>query len=97
MLLFAWAFSRRQERRQAQWSTSAPNTGLHRPAEAAEDIRRIKSQDGPDLILSGSSTLTSRRMRHIVSRPARLRARRDVRIRPGMLKYRPDERGDGFV
>jgi dihydrofolate reductase len=24
-----------------------------------EDIRRIKSQDGPDLILSGSSTLTS--------------------------------------
>jgi dihydrofolate reductase len=27
--------------------------------DIAEDIRRIKSQDGPDLILSGSSTLTS--------------------------------------
>jgi dihydrofolate reductase len=25
-----------------------------------EGIRRIKSQDGPDLVLSGSSTLTSR-------------------------------------
>jgi dihydrofolate reductase len=27
--------------------------------DIVEDIRRIKSQDGPDLILSGSSTLTS--------------------------------------
>jgi dihydrofolate reductase len=27
--------------------------------DTGEDIRRIKSQDGPDLILSGSSTLTS--------------------------------------
>jgi len=29
-----------------------------------EDIRRIKSQDGPDLILSGSSTLTSTLLEH---------------------------------
>jgi dihydrofolate reductase len=29
-----------------------------------EDIRRIKSEDGPDLILSGSSTLTSTLLAH---------------------------------
>ena len=29
-----------------------------------EEIRRIKSQDGPDLILSGSSTLTSTLLEH---------------------------------
>ena len=29
-----------------------------------EDIRRLKSQDGPDLILSGSSTLTSMLLEH---------------------------------
>ncbi|MDB5821482.1 MAG: dihydrofolate reductase [Herminiimonas sp.] len=29
-----------------------------------EDIRRIKSQDGPDLVLSGSSTLTSTVLEH---------------------------------
>jgi dihydrofolate reductase len=31
---------------------------------AAEDIRRIKAQDGPDLVLSGSSTLTSTLLEH---------------------------------
>jgi dihydrofolate reductase len=30
----------------------------------AEDIRRLKAQDGPDLILSGSSTLTSTLLEH---------------------------------
>ena len=29
-----------------------------------EDTRRIKSQDGPDLMLSGSSTLTSTLLQH---------------------------------
>ena len=29
-----------------------------------EDVRRIKSEDGPDLILSGSSTLTSTLLEH---------------------------------
>src|ERR1700733_682100 len=29
-----------------------------------EGVRRIKSQDGPDLILSGSSTLTSTLLEH---------------------------------
>lgn len=32
--------------------------------DIVEDIRRIKSQDGPDLILSGSSTLTSTLLEH---------------------------------
>ncbi len=32
--------------------------------DIVEDIRRIKSQDGPDLILWGSSTLTSRVLEH---------------------------------
>jgi dihydrofolate reductase len=32
--------------------------------DIVEDIRRIKSQDGPDLILSGSSTLTSTLLDH---------------------------------
>jgi dihydrofolate reductase len=32
--------------------------------DVVEDIRRIKSQDGPDLILSGSSTLTSPLLEH---------------------------------
>jgi dihydrofolate reductase len=32
--------------------------------DLVEDIRRIKSQDGPDLILSGSSTLTSPLLEH---------------------------------
>jgi dihydrofolate reductase len=32
--------------------------------DVVEDIRRIKSQDGPDLILSGSSTLTSTLLEH---------------------------------
>jgi dihydrofolate reductase len=39
------------------------------PAEAvgpdiAEDVRRVKAQDGPDLIVSGSSTLTSTLLDH---------------------------------
>src|SRR4029453_15163173 len=33
-------------------------------ADIVEGIRRIKSQDGPDLILSGSSTLTSTLLEH---------------------------------
>lgn len=32
--------------------------------DIVEDIRRIKSQDGPDFILSGSSTLTSPLLEH---------------------------------
>jgi dihydrofolate reductase len=32
--------------------------------DIVEDIRRIKSHDGPDLILSGSSTLTSTLLEH---------------------------------
>lgn len=32
--------------------------------DIVEDIRRIKSEDGPDLILSGSSTLTSTLLEH---------------------------------
>ena len=32
--------------------------------DIVEDVRRIKSQDGPDLILSGSSTLTSTLLEH---------------------------------
>src|SRR3954468_20617918 len=32
--------------------------------DIVEDIRRIKSQDGPDLVLSGSSTLTSTLLEH---------------------------------
>ena len=32
--------------------------------DIVEGIRRIKSQDGPDLILSGSSTLTSTQLEH---------------------------------
>jgi dihydrofolate reductase len=32
--------------------------------DIVEDVRRIKSQDGPDLILSGSSTLTSPLLEH---------------------------------
>src|ERR1700734_2310571 len=32
--------------------------------ELVEDLRRIKSQDGPDLILCASSTLTSRLLEH---------------------------------
>jgi dihydrofolate reductase len=32
--------------------------------DLAEGVRRIKSQDGPDLVLSGSSTLTSTLLEH---------------------------------
>ena len=32
--------------------------------DLVEGVRRIKSQDGPDLILSGSSTLTSTLLEH---------------------------------
>jgi dihydrofolate reductase len=32
--------------------------------DIAEDVRRVKSQDGPDLILWGSSTLTSMLLEH---------------------------------
>ena len=32
--------------------------------DIVEGIRRIKSQDGPDLVLSGSSTLTSTLLEH---------------------------------
>ena len=32
--------------------------------DVAEAVRRIKSQDGPDLVLSGSSTLTSTLLEH---------------------------------
>ncbi len=35
--------------------------------DVVEDIRRIKSQDGPDLILWGSSTLTSTLLEHGVA------------------------------
>jgi dihydrofolate reductase len=58
-------------------STPRRNTSAtHRPESLAwgpfegvgpnlvEGIRRIKSQDGPDLILSGSSTLTSTLLEH---------------------------------
>jgi dihydrofolate reductase len=33
-------------------------------ADVVERVRRIKSQDGPDLVLSGSSTLTSALLEH---------------------------------
>ena len=33
-------------------------------SDIVEGVRRIKSQDGPDLILSGSSTLTSTLLEH---------------------------------
>jgi dihydrofolate reductase len=39
-----------------------PTPGIGR--DLVEGIRRIKSQDGPDLILSGSSTLTSMLLEH---------------------------------
>ena len=44
----------------------APVRGPPRPlrSDIVEDIRRIKSQDGRDLILSGSSTLTSTLLEH---------------------------------
>ena len=32
--------------------------------DVVEDVRRIKSQDGPDLVLSGSGTLTSTLLEH---------------------------------
>ena len=32
--------------------------------DIVENVRRIKSQDGPDLVLSGSSTLTSTLLEH---------------------------------
>ena len=35
--------------------------------DIVEGIRRIKSQDGPDLILSGSSTLTSTLLEHVLA------------------------------
>jgi dihydrofolate reductase len=35
--------------------------------DIVEGVRRIKSQDGPDLILSGSSTLTSTLLEHGVA------------------------------
>src|SRR3989475_2934036 len=35
--------------------------------DVVEGIRRIKSQDGPDLILSGSSTLTSPRLEYVLA------------------------------
>ena len=55
---------------------AAKNVVSHRPeslewgafegvgADLVEEIRRIKSQDGPDLILFGSSTLTSPLLEH---------------------------------
>jgi len=39
-----------------------PSVGLG--PDIAADVRRIKSEDGPDLILSGSSTLTSALLDH---------------------------------
>lgn len=39
-----------------------PSDGLG--PDIVVDIRRIKSQDGPDLVLSGSATLTSRLLEH---------------------------------
>jgi dihydrofolate reductase len=39
-----------------------PSAGVG--ADFVESIRRIKSQDGPDLVLSGSSTLTSTVLEH---------------------------------
>ena len=35
--------------------------------DIVDGIRRIKSQDGPDLILSGSSTLTSTLLEHVLA------------------------------
>jgi len=35
-----------------------------RAVDVVEDLRRIKSQDGPNLILSGSSSLTSTLLEH---------------------------------
>jgi dihydrofolate reductase len=42
------------------------NGARSRPLDrtSSEGIRRIKSQDGPDLVLSGSSTLTSTLLEH---------------------------------
>ena len=50
-------------------ATHRPESLAWGPAESlgsdiVEGIRRIKSQDGPDLILSGSSTLTSPLLEH---------------------------------
>ncbi len=50
-------------------ATHRPDSLAWGPFEAlgpdlAEDVRRIKSQDGPDLILCGSSTLTSTLLEH---------------------------------
>ncbi len=50
-------------------ATHRPESLAWSPSKAlgpdlVEDIRRIKSQDGPDLILSGSSTLTSTLLEH---------------------------------
>ena len=44
------------------WRLPSPFEGLG--PDIVEGIRRIKSQDGPDLILSGSSTLTSTLLEH---------------------------------
>jgi dihydrofolate reductase len=32
--------------------------------DVAEEVRRLKSEDGPDLLLTGSSTLTSTLLEH---------------------------------
>jgi dihydrofolate reductase len=50
-------------------ATHSPESLAWGPFEAlgphvVDSIRRLKSQDGPDLILSGSSTLTSRLLEH---------------------------------
>ena len=42
-----------------EWS---PSEGLG--PDIVEDVRRTKSQDGPDLVLSGSATLTSTLLEH---------------------------------
>jgi dihydrofolate reductase len=49
--------------------THRPESLAWGPAEGlgpdiAEGVRRIKSADGPDLVLSGSSTLTSTLLEH---------------------------------
>src|SRR5215213_4984045 len=68
-----------RRRRAVRWRTASTATkyvATHRPEslewgpfeglgpDVVEGVRRVKSQDGPDLVLSGSSTLTSMVLEH---------------------------------
>jgi riboflavin biosynthesis pyrimidine reductase len=65
-----------QRRQAVRWRTATKYIATHSPEslewgpfeglgpDIVEGIRRIKSQDGPDLILWGSSTLTSTLLEH---------------------------------